>query len=116
MKDIYIKRKFIKRGEQKIKLTPEEIKQIADIYNESCKNEDTKYYKEEIIKMLENEYSKEFVKYFQTHYKSYFEQLSETCYYNQILIDSEGITSVYLLEKNCRENIKEIYNEFIKKG
>ena len=101
--EMFIIRKIEGIGNKKIKLTCEEIKQAAEIYNNNRKDEVSKYYREELKKMISEDYSEEFSKYFQEKYNDYFEQLVETCYYNQYLIDEYGIVYIYDLEEDCNE-------------
>lgn len=112
--EILIIRKREDVGDIKIKLTDEEIKQVAEIYNNNRKDEDSEYYREELKKMISEDYSEEFSKYFQETYNDYFEQVVETCYYNQNLIDEWGIDYVCDLEDEFNEILYKTFKKWQK--
>lgn len=113
MKEIFIERKTMKNGIQKIKLTKKEIENIVALYNEYQNDIDKDYYRTKIFKFLEEGYSNTFANYMKKQHNTIFENIVELCYDNQESIDNIGIYFIYDLDTKLEKELKKYYIQMI---
>lgn len=109
----YIERKIVKRGKQKIKIKPEEIKQIAEFYKSNSSDDSKDYYKNLLLKLIERDYSKRYIEYLINKHEEFINELVDFCFHNQYLIDTDGIAMIYELDIDNKKQLDQYFNEML---
>lgn len=111
--EFYIERKIVKRGKQKIKIKPEEIKQIAEFYKNNSSDDSKDYYKNLLLELIERDYSKRYKEYLINNHKEFINELVDFCFHNQYLIDTDGIVMIYELDIDNKKQLNQYFNEML---
>lgn len=111
--EFYIERKIVKRGKQKIKIKPEEIKQIAEFYKSNNCDDSKDYYKNLLLELIARDYSKRYIEYLINKHEEFINELVDFCFHNQYLIDTDGIAIIYELDIDNKKQLDQYYNEML---
>lgn len=111
--EFYIERKIVKRGKQKIKIKPEEIKQIAEFYKSNNSDDSKDYYNNLLLELIARDYSKRYIEYLINKHEEFINELVDFCFHNQYLIDTDGIAIIYELDIDNKKQLDQYYNEML---
>lgn len=113
MLEFYIEREIKKLGKQKIKITSDEIKQIAESYANSNCDDSKDYYKNLILELISRDYSKRYKEFLINNHREFINELVDFCFYNQYLIDTDGIAMIYELDIDNKKQLDLYFNEML---
>lgn len=108
--EFYIDRKIKKIGKQKIKITADEIKQIAEYYENNNSDDSKEYYKNLLLDLISRDYSKRYKKFLINNHRKFIDKLVEFCFHNQYLIDTDGIAMIYELDIDNKKQLDQYFN------
>lgn len=111
--DFYIERKIIKRGNQKIRITADEMKQIAEVYANNNSDDSKDYYKNLLLELISRDYSKRYKEYLINNHREFINELVDFCFHNQYLIDTDGIAMIYELDIDNKKQLDKYFNEML---
>ena len=109
----YIEREIKKIGKQKIKITSDEIKQIAESYANSNCDDSKDYYKNLILELISRDYSKRYKEFLINNHREFINELVDFCFHNQYLIDTDGIAMIYELDIDNKKQLDLYFNEML---
>lgn len=113
MLEFYIEREIKKLGKQKIKITSDEIKQIAGSYANSNCDDSKDYYKNLILELISRDYSKRYKEFLINNHREFINELVDFCFHNQYLIDTDGIAMIYELDIDNKKQLDLYFNEML---
>ena len=113
MLEFYIEREIKKLGKQKIKITSDEIKQIAESYANSNCDDSKDYYKNLILELISRDYSKRYKEFLINNHREFINELVDFCFHNQYLIDTDGIAMIYELDIDNKKQLDLYFNEML---
>lgn len=111
--EVYIERKIVKRGKQKIKITPDEMKLIAEIFASNNSDETKDYYKNLLLELISRDYSKRYKEYLINNHREFINELVDFCFHNQYLIDTDGIAMIYELDIDNKKQLDQYFCEML---
>lgn len=111
--EFYIEREIKKLGKQKIKITSDEIKQIAESYANSNCDDSKDYYKNLILELISRDYSKRYKEFLINNHRGFINELVDFCFHNQYLIDTDGIAMIYELDIDNKKQLDLYFNEML---
>lgn len=111
--EFYIEREIKKLGKQKIKITSDEIKQIAESYANSNCDDSKDYYKNLILELISRDYSKRYKEFLINNHREFINELVDFCFHNQYLIDTDGIAMIYELDIDNKKQLDLYFNEML---
>ena len=111
--EFYINREIKKLGKQKIKITTDEIKQIAESYANSNCDDSKDYYKNLILELISRDYSKRYKEFLINNHREFINELVDFCFHNQYLIDTDGIAMIYELDIDNKKQLDLYFNEML---
>lgn len=111
--DFYIERKIIKRGNQKIRITADEMKQIAEVYANNNSDDSKDYYKNLLLELISRDYSKRYKEYLINNHREFINELVDFCFHKQYLIDTDGIAMIYELDIDNKKQLDKYFNEML---
>ena len=111
--EFYIEREIKKLGKQKIKITADEIKQIAELYLNNNNDDSKDYYKNLILELISRDYSKRYKEFLINNHREFINELVDLCFHNQYLIDTDGIEMIYELDSDNKKQLDQYFNEML---
>ena len=111
--EFYINREIKKLGKQKIKITTDEIEQIAELYLNNNNDDSKDYYKNLILELISRDYSKRYKEFLINNHREFINELVDFCFHNQYLIDTDGIAMIYELDIDNKKQLDLYFNEML---
>lgn len=111
--EFYIDREIKKIGKQKIKITADEMKQIAECYENNNSDDSKEYYKNLLLELISRDYSKRYKEFLINNHREFIDELVEFCFHNQYLIDTDGIAMIYELDIDNKKQLDQYFNEML---
>lgn len=113
MLEFYIEREIKKFGKQKIEITTDEIKEIAEFYSNNNDDDSKDYYKNLILELISRDYSKRYKEFLINNHREFINELVDFCFHNQYLIDTDGIAMIYELDIDNKKQLDQYFNEML---
>ena len=111
--EFYINREIKKLGKQKIEITTDEIKEIAEFYSNNNDDDSKDYYKNLILELISRDYSKRYKEFLINNHREFINELVDFCFHNQYLIDTDGIAMIYELDIDNKKQLDLYFNEML---